>query len=133
MIVEGNCWCRLYIRKKRGSIVHIVFMGVLPPSLTAVASTVSFPCVCILLATPPSKALLYLLSALAHGCQHTETGYCSVIAVKDSLPPQYILKGRKREEAFSRFIICRSLMIKIGNGLIRLVEFLMQIDLYTFI
>jgi hypothetical protein len=79
----------IYIRKKRGRMVHIVFMGVLPLSLTAIASTVSFSCVCILLANPPSKALLYLLSALAHGCQHTVTGYCCVIAAKDSLLPPH--------------------------------------------
>jgi len=62
---------------------------VLPPSLTADGSTVSFPCVCVCIAcNSPSKALLYLLSTVAHGRQRMVTEWCSVIAVEDIfLPP----------------------------------------------
>jgi hypothetical protein len=46
-------------------------------------------CVCVSIArNSPSKALLCLLSTVAHGCQRTVAGWCSVIAVEDIfLPP----------------------------------------------
>ena len=81
---------------------------VLPPSLTADGSTVSFPCVCVcvcvcvcIACNSPPKALLYLLSTVAHGCQRMVAGWCSVIAVEDIfLPPSPSNQAKQIEELF---------------------------------